>query len=454
MLMQETSSMSVQPDLPAELCQETEGQAAAAPSWGLPRRLGFRFLFSYFVLFAFPFPIGTLPWTEKVNEWFTRLVDLMVVWVGANVLGIERAISVELNGSGDRTYDYVLVLCQLILAAAAAVVWSLIDRRTRRHGRLLDGLHLYVRVYVGTMMLSYGFAKIFDGQFPAPAPGQLMKAYGDSSPMNLLWTFMGVSRPYTMFGGLMEAIPGTLLFFRRTATTGALLLLAVMGNVVLLNFCYDVPVKIFSSHLWLMCLFVAWPALPRLARALVLDRSVPPAPPVRAFAPSSRRARIATTGLYALLIAALAYATIVPEIKQHFEVENQPAAVRAVRDLFTVDEMTIDGAAQPLATRTSRWNRVWVRYKAIRIYGMDGRSELYVAAEQIKGPGTLVLRLATDPESAVRARLDLRQDGEGYTLDGDFEGKKVHARLARMPVGNSLLTTRGFHWINDVPFNR
>jgi hypothetical protein len=39
-------------------------------------------------------------------------------------------------------------------------------------------------------------------------------------------------------------------------------------------------------------------------------------------------------------------------------------------------------------------------------------------------------------------------------LSGDFEGKKVHAHLTMLPREKSLLMTRGFHWINDVPFNR
>ena len=235
--------------------------APRAPGWPLVERIGFRFLFCYFVLYAFPFPVGSLPWTDKLAELYGALLEPIVLWVGPNILGIDYSFANENPGSGDRTYDYVLMFCLLVLATTATAIWSLIDRRPRRHDRLLEGLRLYIRVYLATTMLSYGFAKIFVGQFNPPSPYLLDRTYGDSSPMGLLWTFMGSSRPYTVFAGLMEALPGALLFFRRTTTIGALLLLAVMGNVVLLNFCYDVPVKLYSTHLWLMCLLLAAPAI-------------------------------------------------------------------------------------------------------------------------------------------------------------------------------------------------
>jgi hypothetical protein len=267
--------------------------------------------------------------------------------------------------------------------------------------------------------------------------------------MHLLWTFMGFSRPYTMFAGFMEAIPGVLLLVRRTATTGAVLLLAVLANVVLLNLCYDVPVKLLSIHLWLMALFLAAPAIPKLVAILVGTRPVGPAfdPPFF----TRRKPRIIAASLYAVLVAAMAYDTI----NTLWTDGRESAQALGVRDLFDVEEMTIDGVPQPpVPANGSRWRRVWIRAKAIRVYWMDGRSEIYVASDEIKGPMTLVLRLATDNKGVQRARLDLRQDGAGYVLAGDFEGKRVHAHLTTMPREKSLLMTRGFHWINDVPFNR
>ncbi len=74
---------------------------------------------------------------------------------------------------------------------------------------------------------------------------------GDLSPMRLAWLFIGYSVPYEIFGGLLETVSGLLLSFRRTQLLGSLMTLATIGNVVMINFCYDIPVKLFSSQLFL-----------------------------------------------------------------------------------------------------------------------------------------------------------------------------------------------------------
>lgn len=48
-------------------------------------------------------------------------------------------------------------------------------------------------------------------QFPTPTADKLMQPYGESSPMGILWTFMGSSTAYTIFAGtageVLAAIP-------------------------------------------------------------------------------------------------------------------------------------------------------------------------------------------------------------------------------------------------------
>jgi len=39
------------------------------------------------------------------------------------------------------------------------------------------------------------------------------------------------------------------------------------------------------------------------------------------------------------------------------------------------------------------------------------------------------------------------------TLDGKLDGKQIHAKLHHIPEPRFLLNTRGFHWINEYPFN-
>ncbi len=41
-----------------------------------------------------------------------------------------------------------------------------------------------------------------------------------------------------------------------------------------------------------------------------------------------------------------------------------------------------------------------------------------------------------------------------WSLEGMFDGRKVRARLRLTEPPEFLLTTRGFHWINEYPFHR
>ena len=115
-------------------------------------------------------------------------------------------------------------------------------------------------------MLSYGFAKLYPLQFVPPFMTTLTETYGESSPMGILWTFMGASAAYTRFCGMAEVTAGLLLLFRRTTTVGALVATGAMLNVAALNFCYDVPVKLYSVHLVLMSIFLLIPEAMALMR--------------------------------------------------------------------------------------------------------------------------------------------------------------------------------------------
>jgi hypothetical protein len=77
-------------------------------------------------------------------------------------------------------------------------LWTLLDRRSRHYERLHGGLRLVLRFVVGGTLIGYGMAKVIQTQFPFPE-FRMEQRYGDSSPMGLLWTFMGFSYGYNLF---------------------------------------------------------------------------------------------------------------------------------------------------------------------------------------------------------------------------------------------------------------
>jgi hypothetical protein len=65
---------------------------------------------------------------------------------------------------------------------------------------------------------------------------------------------------------------------RATTASRALLSALALTNVVMINFCYDIPVKLWSTELLLMAVFLLLPDLKRLADVFVFNRAAEPLP--------------------------------------------------------------------------------------------------------------------------------------------------------------------------------
>ncbi|MEQ1893678.1 MAG: hypothetical protein ABL998_14130, partial [Planctomycetota bacterium] len=223
-------------------------------------------LYTLTAMLGFVVPFWGQAWSVALE---TGPIDELVRAAARAWLGLEGTlVSAHQNGSGDTTFSYVQTFLTFVGASVVAVVGGLCDRGAGDALRRKDLLRSALCVYLGAFMVSYGLAKLgsLSNQFPETNTWRLAQPYGESSPMGLLWTFMGSSRPYTYLAGAAELLGGFLLLWRRTALLGALVSAGVMLNVMAMNFCYDVPVKLFSAHLVVAALVIALPEASRLAQ--------------------------------------------------------------------------------------------------------------------------------------------------------------------------------------------
>lgn len=429
--------------------EEPAEQQKPAPRWSLAKRILFRFAFAYLVLYNLPFPMDYIPFVDELFQWYPEVWSFIVPQVGQDVFGV--SVTVEPNGSGDTTFNYVQVFCYLILALAATAIWTFLDRQRLQYARLHEWLQAYVRFALALTMLGYGAAKVIPTQFPSPAIDRLLQPFGDASPMGLLWTFMGASAAYTIFSGLCEMIGGLLLIARRTQVLGALVCMGVLINIVLLNFCYDVPVKLYSSHLLLMSIFLILPDMGRLVNLLVLNRRVEPA----VIQPLFRRKWLHWSALVLRTVFVVGWAGffLYQGWKMSFEYGNR-APKPPLYGIWNVEELAIDGVDQPpLITDKTRWRRVvfsYPRFMAIQLMD-DSRTGYRLVLNEKKK--TLTLTKRADPQ--WRSLLSYRQIEPGLlALEGTMDGQKIRARARRVDESKFLLVSRGFHWINEYPFNR
>src|SRR5262249_29240551 len=148
---------------------------------------------------------------------------------------------------------------------------------------------------------------------------------------------------------------GLLLFFRRTATLGALLTFGVMAHVTLMNLCFDVPVKLYSAHLTLLSLFAAAPDLPRLASVLWFHRptdavnlhpyqmGAPSDPPGKTSGLGQKRSKL-SVGVKVLVVC---LSIVVPQASC-FTLWASLQAKSELHGLYRVDRFSRDGQEIPL----------------------------------------------------------------------------------------------------------
>jgi hypothetical protein len=426
------------------------GQARETRLWGPLTRIVFRFIFVYVGLYAFPSVLENTPIVGIVVLPYQAFWHVAVPWVGRHLLGL--SITKVPTGSGDTAFDYVKVICLLAITVAATAVWTLLDRRRPNYARLDRVLRVLVRYSLGLTMISYGAMKVIPVQMPSPSLGRLVQPFGDASPMGLLWTFMGASRAYEAFAGAGELLGGLLLVFPRTTLLGALLSIGVLAHVVTLNFCYDVPVKLMSSHLLAMAAFLTVPDLRRLADLFLFNRAVGPAAIGSLFGRSSldRAARIfraAFIPLFTLSQFGMAYAM--------FRSYGDPYPKPPLYGIWDVEEFEADGLARPpLSTDGIRWRRFIVEnadIASVQTMPETGRKLYALTLDRAKK--TLTLTQGNDPKGGSELAYSEHAPNT-LTLEGTFAGQKVRARLRRFDESTFLLMSRGFHWVSEFPFNR
>ena len=413
---------------------------ADARRWSLATRVAFRFVFCFFLLSFFPFPLDLIPF---VAEGWQNVWTPVVTAVGTAIFGV--TVDATFNGSGDKTFNWVQLFVIVAVSAIATLVWSIVSRKAISYPRLHAWFRVYLRFGLATAMIGYGAFKVIPSQFVAPSLDRLIQPFGDASPMGLLWTFMGASMAYTIFTGIGELVGGLLLTMRRTALLGALITAGVMTHVVMLNFAYDVPVKIYSSLLLLGALVIAAPDARRLFDFFLRTPEGP------LF--SQRKLRIAAAVLALLFVGGTSGLSFKQSWDQRKMIHEMRFGGTPLLGVWNVDELTVDGVAHPpLTTDLTRWRRFVVSGKQFGVMQlMDDSRTRYALAFDEKAK-SLTLTKRTDPK--FKAVFNYRHDANTLFLDGTFEGKKMVATLYKAPDRDFLLNSRGFHWINEVPFNR
>jgi hypothetical protein len=221
--------------------------------------------------------------------------------------------------------------------------------------------------------------------------------------------------------------------------------------VVALNLFYDVPVKLFSAHLLLMAIFLMLPDLRRLANLLVFNRRAEPIEIRPLF--HRRWLHWSALALRTVVIFGGAILFLFQAWQGSKEYGNR-APKPPLYGIWTVDQLEMDGAVRPpLISDETRWRRV--------IFGFPGTASIQLMSDTRQryrlalDPGKKLMHLTKRDDATWKTSLTYRQPGpKKLVIEGMIDGHKLRATMHRENEADFQLLNRGFHWVNEFPYNR
>lgn len=369
---------------------------AATKPWSKSRKFGFRVLFIFLLAMCIPFSgswyknVFTLDWSRPhyrdlydIARFQPSFISLFVGQRNRDITdspGAEAATekgkkqqhkSKKINGAkadqADRQgalpqkrnflLDYLDWGIALLIGLIGAIIWTIFDRKSKSYHTLYYWIRVVVRYRAGIGIIGFGFTKLFPTQMPYPSFGLLNSNFGDFTAQKVYWLSVGIVPWYQVFGGIVEILAGVLLFFRKTTTFGAILLVAALGDITFVNYAYDGGVHVYAFYFVVLGLFLAADDFPKLYNLLILERYTVP---FRVYPDLSQPVlKYSRIGLKALtFIIFFGVMTYTEVINFKYDPYKQPstAGLKALRGNYRVTEFKINGQNIPYNPLDSvRW---------------------------------------------------------------------------------------------------
>ncbi len=406
--------------------------------WTLRSKIFFRFIFAYCVLFI-------------LLMFTSGLFEIPFRWVGKHLLGFNYDFDVSGFGSGDNTYAYITLFVNLIVAIITTIIWSFSNGKRKEYNTLFYWFLVVLRIFLFSAMLLYGFVKIFQIQFQYPSFIKLLQPLGEFSPMGLAWNYMGFSKGFGIFAGIMEVTGGLLLIFRRTSTLGSFIIMGVMTQVAMMNLMFDIPVKIFSIHLIVMASIIFITDIKRFTSVFIKNRATES---YTYYHPSTSKSYHKTISLLKkVLVPILLISACILGYLGELNISDKNHKPHLYGIWKTESFIRNKDTIPPLITDASRWRYLIIERK--------GRSTVKTMTDKLVGhtfiTDTVEKQITMYARDGIKDSLNLKfeHSKSGYLkLYGTMENDSIVITFSKKNLDSLPLTSRNFHWINERPYNR
>jgi len=410
----------------------------------------FRFCFLYFVIYCFPFPLDAFEFTKPLAQPFYNFLDWLVPIV-ANKFQLHAVPAFPMfDKFDDSNYGLAFSYLNLIISATVAIVWTLLNRKRAQYENLYQWLRLYLRFFLAAYLSGYGFVKVFPSQFQAITASRLASTVGDESPMLLAWNFMGYSNVMMRLNGIAEVLAGLLLLFRRTTTIGAILSAGVFSFVVMMDFCFNVPVRLLASHLLIISVFLTLDDSRKLLNIFFLNK--PTTTTVYAPLIAQPTGRKIFLALQILLAVCILYSGIASalEAQKEYGWNPNPTDVPLYGVYNTTYFIRNSDTIPAIETDSLRWKQLvidggnWQRSGIIEF--VSGKKLFCdISADTIKK----IINIQSKADTSQKYSLNYFENGNQILFKGKWEHDSIEALMTKYDLNSYLLHREKFTWITQ-----
>jgi hypothetical protein len=408
-----------------------------------------RFCIVYFALYSLATQIvgGVIltPWFSFPALGTVWPMREITQWLAEHVFGLRTPLLFTGN-SGDTAFHWIQNAWVLVLAIVITGVWSVLQPDRTRDRTWLAWFRVFIRFALAAQMFYYGMAKIIPTQFPPPSLVTLVESVGNLSLSDLLWTHIGASTPYQVFTGCAEMLAGILLLLPQTTMLGALIGVADMMQVFVLNMTYDFGLKQISLHYLLMFAFLLAPDARRLANVLVLNRTAEPSAQPDLFA-SARANRVALLAQVAFGIYLIGMFTWVAT--RSYYAAGGPGEPRSpLYGIWNVEALSVDGETRPavLNDYDRRWRRAIFDTANVVVFQRTDDSFAHYEAAIDTSRRTIALTKRNGGPWRAAFTYD-RPSADRLILEGTMDGLTLRLRLRLLDLDTFRLLNSRFRWV-------
>lgn len=408
----------------------------------LLRKFLFRFSIAFLLLFIFSVPFDSA-FIFDFGKLTSRYFEIFIRWSGDYIFKIKSPYIFEIIS--DSTGMYLHAFNLFIVSIVFSMFSSKLFKANITYEKTEYWFHVIISYYLSLVLFKYGFYKIFKNQFYLPEPNILFTPLGDLSDDILYWSTMGASYYFSLITGILEVIPAILLLFKRSRHVGAMIAMVVMTQVVIINFCFDISVKMYACFLLFLCIILVYPTLKLMYQLIILGKETKNNLWLPVF--NSKHHLLSYFLLKIVIIGLIVFEALFPFIDTNNF--NDDKAMRPYLHGAYDVEVFIRGSdtIPPLTTEKERFKRIFIHRKSYFItQNMKDEMNDYLFKYDLKNKQLI---LFTERNSTIFLNFSFSERDSVLTLSGTVKKVKIKIIAKQIDWKKMQLFQKQFHWTID-----